>query len=788
MQSPFAIFRKHQRAGMVVLTLMAMFAFVFLDTFNKGTNTGGGRDEVWAVETRVGGLTEIELQGLIEQRTRANRFVQAAFYQSHPEFANTDPRLLAMFGGKDIQQYVFGFGLPRAREALLSHLLREEGRRLGVVVSDAQIEDFFDEITDKKLSASQFNDILKTQLRVSSRQLYDIIREELLAKRTFLMMRPANPPSPEVLWQYYRQLHVRQKIEVAAVPVKAFVDKVAAPSDAELTAFFGKHREDFPTYEDGEWKPGFRQAHRARLHYVKSSYEETEKKVLAANPVTDEEVEAYYEKNKDARYKINIIPQDLEQEGKPGDDRRPPPPTMPDEIRRLPAPVTDEVKPQTEEKPAEKKEEEEPAKPSTPAKEPEKKEEVKKEEEAKKPGTECQEAKDETKPQATEKDAAEKPTAEKPSETKPDTTEIVEPETPSYKPLTEELRDQIREDLLRERTQKVMRDDANKVVLALSGVGLKLATEFPADKRTPEALKAIAEKSQAALEGIGNKYIMEFGATGLVTPQEFFELPGIGKAQEPGEDPVANPVTLHQNIYSNDIVFTPYRGEDPSSRDLYVAWKIENVAEHAPKSLTEPGIKDQVLEAWKIEQAKPKANKRAEELAKLAREANKPLAEVFGEQTVTGDKDGLQLTVHETPQFSWLRESSARSMSPFNPSPPPTLSEPAFIDKPGEKFMEAVFDQLEPLETGVAQNADASVFYVVRVLERQPHFDVAREMFMSTTLYGRDMSGFPMPTPYDQLREQAEILANSRFVRQLETQYAVKWNKESDVVTSRYED
>lgn len=783
MQSPFAIFRKHQRAGMVILTLMAMFAFVFLDTFNRGTGPGGATAETVAVETSAGNLTEMELRGLIEQRTRANRFVEFAFMASHPELANTNPQFWR-FMGEDYQQYLFGFGLSRPEDALLGYLVRQEGRRLGVMVDDAQIDAFIDEVTKQKLSGEQYNDILK-RMRMSSRQLYDILREEILAKRTFLVMRPANPPSPEVLWKFYRQLHVRQKVEVAAVPVKAFLEKVAAPSDAELTDFFNKHRDDFPMLEEGELKPGFRQPHRARLHYLKSSYEETEKKVLASNPVTPQEVEDYYEKNKDTLYKMSTIPLDLEQEGKAGDDRRPPPPTMPDEIRRLPAAATDEAK--TEEKPTEKKEEEEPAKSTTPAKEPEKKEEVKKEEE-KKPGTECQEAKDDAKPKEAEKDSTEKAATEKTDEAKPDKTEIVEPETPSYKPLTDELRDQIRDQLLRDRTLKAMRDDTSKISLALGAVGLKLTTEFPPEKRTPETLKSITEKSKAALEEVGGPLGMEFGATDLVSGQEFFELPGVGKAREPGESEFGNPTMLFQNVYTNDLLFTPYRAEDPASSDHYVAWKIENIAEHIPKALTEPGIKDQVLESWKMQKAKPLAKKRAEELAKAANDANKPLAETLGEQTVTGDKESLQLTVHETPQFSWLREPAARSMSPFSPSPPPTLSDPTFIEKPGEQFMEAVFDHLEPLQTGVAANADASVFYVVRVLERQPHLDVAREMFMATPLYGRDMGGFSMPTPYDQLREQAEIAANNRFVRQLDRQYSVKWNKQSDVVASRYEE
>ena len=49
-------------------------------------------------------------------------------------------------------------------------------------------------------------------------------------------------------------------------------------------------------------------------------------------------------------------------------------------------------------------------------------------------------------------------------------------------------------------------------------------------------------------------------------------------------------------------------------RHVYICWKVQDVAVHVPK-LEEPGIREQVVKAWKRIEALPLAKKRAEELA-----------------------------------------------------------------------------------------------------------------------------------------------------------------------------
>lgn len=153
--------------------------------------------------------------------------------------------------------------------------------------------------------------------------------------------------------------------------------------------------------------------------------------------------------------------------------------------------------------------------------------------------------------------------------------------------------------------------------------------------------------------------------------------------------------------------------------------------------LNEPGIRDQVVEAWRVQQARPKAEARARELAKLARD--KPgtaMAVVFAEKTVTGEEDGQTLELPTiTPEFSWMTRRSTTSRGLEQRLGPPQLTDIPGIDREGEEFMEAVFRDLDNGEIGVVPNADRSLYYIVKVRERTPldplDSETHREEFMS---------------------------------------------------------
>ena len=107
--------------------------------------------------------------------------------------------------------------------------------------------------------------------------------------------------------------------------------------------------------------------------------------------------------------------------------------------------------------------------------------------------------------------------------------------------------------------------------------------------------------------------------------------------------------------------------------NYYLFWVTQRTEPHEPK-FDEPGVRDQVLAAWKLVQARDFARKQAVSLAAESRKSAKPLKE-----TVAGRPD---LSVIENAEpFSWMTTNPlpylasqmppqlARSSRSFRPAP-----------------------------------------------------------------------------------------------------------------------
>src|SRR5260370_39547561 len=86
MNSPFKIFRKHQKGVMVVMVFAALILFGIGDTLIKMVSPRGGpQGSKVVVETNIGKLTQLQMHNLMQQRKIIHRFVQMAYARSHPE-------------------------------------------------------------------------------------------------------------------------------------------------------------------------------------------------------------------------------------------------------------------------------------------------------------------------------------------------------------------------------------------------------------------------------------------------------------------------------------------------------------------------------------------------------------------------------------------------------------------------------------------------------------------------------------------------------------------------------
>jgi hypothetical protein len=191
---------------------------------------------------------------------------------------------------------------------------------------------------------------------------------------------------------------------------------------------------------------------------------------------------------------------------------------------------------------------------------------------------------------------------------------------------------------------------------------------------------------------------------------------------------------------------------------------VQDAPIHVPK-LTEPGIREQVVKAWKRMESLPLAKKRADELADRVKRNDNNLAVTLGSETVTGDPRGLAVTVSgESPEFSFYRDSSAPNMFRQPRGPSIELGNPIVVNNAGRKFMRVVFNDLAQGEVGVALNDDASVYYIVKVTSRRP---ADREGFKDAPLFSSPYREVAQIDYQDAMREY-----NSRVGKA----YAVKWN------------
>lgn len=429
-----------------------------------------------------------------------------------------------------------------------------------------------------------------------------------------------------------------------------------------------------------------------------------------------------------------------------------------------------EAKPAAEENPAEDKPK--PAAEEKPA--------------AEKPTQEQPAEKPETaKPDAGDKPAEAQPAAEKPAPDKPATdpakpaeeggVDAPAPVEPKFKPLDDELKTEIREKLISQRASALLRERIGRATDEVQKIALKLGSKYPSVSIPADQQAALNKEFSAAVQPVAKAEGLEFGETRLMSVVEFSELPGLGKAREAGadENPLATPDPITFTLFGAEQTRLVIRGTDPDTSDLYVVWKIEHVTEHVP-TFDEEGVKDQVVKAWKRDQALPLTKARAEALAKKVRDLDKPMAEALAETTVTGGKEGVQVVVNATPEFTWLRQSSAPSF--MMATRPPEISTLPFVEKPGDAFMKKVFTELKPGEVGVAANIDSSVWYVVKVTERTFNETEAREAFFSTPLFS-EFPQFGLFSPFDQLASEEQRRDARTFLDRLQKQYQIAWNE-----------
>ena len=215
-----------------------------------------------------------------------------------------------------------------------------------------------------------------------------------------------------------------------------------------------------------------------------------------------------------------------------------------------------------------------------------------------------------------------------------------------------------------------------------------------------------------------------------------------------------------QRAFGSLALYRAMTAHDPNGNE-YLFWKVEDYPERVP-DWEDEGVRDRVVRAWKLIQARAIALGEADRLAARARELRKPLKEVVGK--------GLDAEVLTPPPFSWLTGGDLFSRSQDERLRLGEILAPGGMPIPAieNPFMEKLF-AIPPGGADGIWNHPETVVYLVRVVEYLP---------LETTLW-EDFQVWPWGL-YSQAATFDEEAALAAWKQDLFAEAGLQWQREPE--------
>lgn len=321
MSSPFSWFRRKQKVLLVVFGVLIMISFtvggIISSSLQRQMGSGGGTDIV--VRWKHGKVSENDLTMMRYNHSVAVRFLDRVVEETRVR--EGWPKAPGV--NRDRFGRIVDPGIPRSsqeQDLVRTMLMAQKADDMGMVVTTDAIWEFLKLLCDDKLQRSDLGRLLEaTDAQYSQTRLFRQLQTELLAQNLerivghSLMAMP-----PDRAWDYYNRSHRQIEAEVYPIRVKDFEDKVTGePKDAQVEAIYEEGKGDYPNPDPNSPKPGFKRRKTIVFQYLKVEFSKFLEKEKAAIPM--EEVEKYYEENKDEFKKDLELPKtdDEKPEAKP---------------------------------------------------------------------------------------------------------------------------------------------------------------------------------------------------------------------------------------------------------------------------------------------------------------------------------------------------------------------------------------------------------------------------------------------------------------------------------------
>ena len=742
--NPFRAFQRNKTGWMAGITLLAIVSFLFLpvilELVGGGRYDGHGHIKTIADSRRFGSINEFDIQRLQEENEALLRFLEVL----HRNLLLPPPENLNLLDASDEEQMkVFQehwtkaqeramalrplqmftnevFQLQQPEQLVNAWLVTKYVQQEGYSPNWDDVRDRLKQLTDGYLSDTIYDDTLRT-VGISHKMVEQLLIRQLLwerAQQRFILS--VSAVSPANRWDWFQRINRQVTIEAAAVPVDSLISQIAEPSDRVLNAFFeaNKTRKHDPALAD----VGFIMPVELAFQYVVAT-----PSPMLLDSITEEEMLAYYEANKDTEFRRppTPMPELPTLPGMPSGATPFPAPTFPG----MPAPGIPErdvtpTLPDIEDLP--------PAEEPAPS-EPTPSEPMPPESEETTAGMKRSVMTDEVKPPSlryrsipafveqtvttklvsyqTEEEVQEPEGVSSPVTPAEDIVADAAPETPVdlsilFRPF-DEVKDQIRMTLARQKARESLPIIQEKMREYSNTYHDHFERNMPAPLM-PDLTALVAEQ----------------GLT-LVTVPRGDVYAALQTDFARGFEERRQLVRMFRTI---PLLFEAATFETLDGLVLY--WITDEQPELRPAKIDE--VKDIVLKRWKEVEARSLAQKKAEELADEVRASGKPLAEAF-----SGRND---LAVVETEPFVWRVQTDFRSLPELGEVLEAGVAEGfshldnKIIHLPGSDFMETVYS-LQVGETGVAFNQPQTVAYVVRLTNSSPSEDSLWMQFQTAPVW-----------------------------------------------------
>ncbi len=282
----------------------------------------------------------------------------------------------------------------------------------------------------------------------------------------------------------------------------------------------------------------------------------------------------------------------------------------------------------------------------------------------------------------------------------------------AYEPF-EKVEEEIRKTLAADKASATIQETLQRLSVKMRNYSIEL-NSYEANKEENPGSEPPEPLDLTALASAEGLTVHE---TELVSADELFADTDLGKSFATPLDP-RSPYGIRVVPFPQ-IGFTdrPYKPEitEDNEGNRYLSWKTKETPEGVPEF---DEVRRDVARELKFIAARKLATAAAETLAKEARTAEKPLAEVFA------GREGLEVV--DTGPFTWMTIGSMA----FDPSANrPRLSEVHGVQSAGQEFMEAVFNST-PDQVTVAMNEPKTVVYVVQIKGFEPSQDDLEQQFL----------------------------------------------------------